>query len=113
MRQTTKMTKKQAKAFEEFREGMLKLGYGIGRPVKAGEIRRNSPPNKTYKKRGRTYTRPSAKAFWNSGFAEGTMRNIPQANGKVVTKYLRVRKSGNKLIPFWSTRNASKCIWRR
>ena len=109
----TRQTRQEAKAFEEFRKGMLELGYGIGKPVKAGKIRRNSPPNKTYKKRGRTYTRPSAKAFWNSGFAEGTMRNIPQANGKVVTKYLRVRKSGNKLIPFWSTRNASKCIWRR
>ena len=106
MRQT-KMTKKQAKAFEEFREGMLKLGYGIGRPVKAGEIRRNSPPNKTYKKNRTTYKRPSAKAYFNSGFPEGTKRKIPQASGKAVTKYLRVRKSGNKLIPFWSTRNAS------
>jgi len=89
---------RETKAFAEFQRGMRELGYAIGRPVEAKSIRK-SPRSKTYNKMGVVYKRPSARHHFDRGFPLGTSREIPQANGRVVRKILRLRKSGT---PYWA-----------
>ncbi len=89
---------REAKAFAEFQRGMRELGLAVGHPVEARGVRQ-SPKSKEYKKRGVAYKRPSARQYFDRGFNLGTSRNIPQANGRVVRKFLRLRKTGT---PYWA-----------
>ena len=89
---------REAKAFENFRKGMLKLGFMIGHPVHAKSSDK-SPGSKQYKKGDVVYKRPSARQYFDRGFPMGTSRNIPQANGRIIKKFLRVKKTGT---PYWA-----------
>ena len=89
---------REAKAFANFQKGMQELGLTIGHPVQAKSIGK-SPRSKQYKKGGVVYTRPSARQYFDRGFPLGTSRKIPQANGRMIKKFLRLKKTGT---PYWA-----------
>ena len=97
--------------FAEFERGMqdlwfshfVKIGLLPKTPVKVAHLAKSPSMGSlnpiVYKKRGIVYERPSARQYFDRKFPLGHNEMIPQANGRRIQKFLRLRKNGT---PYWA-----------